>query len=85
MKIIKTSKYKDKIEGGKADKKVPSDFPKKDIEKGIRVELEHTSDPEIAKEITMDHLKEHKDYYIGLKHMENCLTEIEKENKNKKK
>ena len=83
MKIIKTSKYKDKIEGGKSDKKVPSDFPKKDIEKGIHVEKEHTNDPDLAKEITMDHLKEHKDYYIGLKHMENALKEIEERAKKK--
>jgi hypothetical protein len=84
MKIFKTAKYKDKLKGGNADKKTPSDFPKKDIEKGHNVEFEHTNDPEIAKEISMDHLEEHPDYYVGLDYMEKALTEIEKRNKKKK-
>jgi len=84
MKIIRTAKYKDKLKGGKGDTKAPSDFPKKDIEKGHRVEFEHTNDPDTAKEIAIDHLEEHPDYYVGLKHMEETLTEIEERAKKKK-
>jgi hypothetical protein len=40
------------------------------LKKGIAVELEHTSDPEIAKEIALDHLGERLDYYIRLERVE---------------
>jgi len=33
----------------------------------------------------MDHLEEHPDYYSGLKHMENLLTELEKREENRNK
>jgi len=84
MKIIRTAKYQDKLDGGKSDKKTPSDFPKEDVEKGYRVEFEHTDDADTAKEITIDHLEEHDDYYVGLEHMENALKEIEERAKKKK-
>lgn len=83
MKIIRTAKYRDKLDGGKSDKKTPSDFPKEDVEKGHRVEFEHSNDPDIAREISMDHLEEHKDYYVGLEYMEKCLKEIEERAKKK--
>lgn len=83
MKIIRTAKYRDKLKGGISDDKVPSDFSKKDIERGVSVELEHTNDPDLAKEIAIDHLDEHKDYYISLEHMENALKEIEERAKKK--
>lgn len=60
----------DKIPGGLADDKSVDDFPKDQIEKGIEVELEHTDDPEIAREISMDHLTESDDYYSRLDGME---------------
>ena len=51
------------------------DVPVKDIinqlRKGIKVELEHTSDKSLAKEIALDHLKELPDYYTKLHKMEN--------------
>jgi hypothetical protein len=72
------SKWKDQLAGSDNDNKKPSDFNKKDLEKGKNVELEHTNDPDKAKEIAIDHLDEHKDYYIGLEHMEDALEEIEK-------
>lgn len=81
MKIIKTAKYKDKLKGGKADNKTPEDFNKKDVEEGKTVEFEHTNDPDTAREIAIDHLEEYDDYYVGLKHMENCLKEIKKRKK----
>jgi len=84
MNWYKISKYQDKLKGGKADKKTPSDFPKKEVERGKDVEFEHTNTPDIAREISIDHLEEHPDYYTGLKHMENMLKDIEKKNKKNK-
>lgn len=40
------------------------------VTKGVKVELEHTTDPEVAMEIACDHLKEFVDYYDRLKEME---------------
>jgi len=60
----------DKIPGGLADKKKPSDFDSKKLKEGIKVELEHTSDKKIAQEIAMDHLMEDPDYYKKLKEVE---------------
>jgi hypothetical protein len=48
---------------GKTDK----DFSKKALAEGIKVELEHTDDIEIAKTIAKDHLTEDKNYYKKLK------------------
>lgn len=62
MKIIRTAKWVDKLPGGLADKKTPSDYCKQQLEKGVEVEMEHTDDPAIAKEIAMDHLEESEDY-----------------------
>jgi hypothetical protein len=49
--------------------------PEKEIEhqlrKGIGVELEHTSDHAVAREIALDHLLELPDYYDRLEKMEN--------------
>lgn len=42
----------------------------KQLEKGIEVEYEHTSDFDIAKEIALDHLSEFPDYYTRLKKAE---------------
>lgn len=36
------------------------------LEKGINAELEHTTDERIAREIALDHLAEHPDYYDRL-------------------
>lgn len=38
--------------------------------KGIKVEMEHTNDVEVAREIALDHLGEHLDYYDMLKKVE---------------
>ena len=61
---------KDIIPGGLADKSDMEDFNPEQLCKGLKVELEHTSDPKIALEITMDHLTEDKDYYKYLAKME---------------
>ena len=72
---------KERIPGGRAEGVPVSDFNKKDLETGINIEKEHTSDPETAEEISKDHLSEFKNYYTELKKMENLL----KENKELKK
>jgi len=66
----KKLKKEDKINGGLADNDKPSDFDKKQLEMGIKVEMEHTKDKGIAREIAMDHLKEFPDYYTRLNDME---------------
>lgn len=42
----------------------------KQLEKGMRVEREHTSDDATAREIALDHLKEFPDYYDRLTKVE---------------
>jgi len=63
----------DKIPGGLAQGKKPSDFPKKKLDAGITVEMEHTTSRAIAQEIAMDHLVEDIDYYQKLKKIEKAL------------
>ncbi len=58
---------KDIIPGGLADNKSPEDFPEDALREGVEEEMEHTSDPDIATEIAMDHLTEDLDYYKKLK------------------
>lgn len=41
------------------------------LEQGISVELEHTHDRDMAREIALDHLAELPDYYTRLHDMEN--------------
>ena len=60
----------DKIPGGLSEKKDLKDFDPKALAKGQKVEMEHTTDPEIAREITRDHLTEDPDYYEKLERME---------------
>ena len=43
---------------------------KKQLDKGIKVEMEHTKDKSKAREIAMDHLWEHPNYYDKLKKVE---------------
>lgn len=66
---------KENLSGGRADDKKPSDFNKKDLEDGEKIEMEHTSDPDVAREITMDHLEEFPSYYKALDKMEKKLEE----------
>ena len=72
---------KNKIKGGLADNKTIEDIARKHsvfvgtiqkaLEKGIKVELEHTNDKKVAREIAMDHLWEDGEYYNKLEKMEN--------------
>lgn len=66
----------DRIPGGLADQKTPQDFDPLQIQEGIRVELEHTNDKSIAREIAMDHLSEDPDYYQKLKLIEGSMRQM---------
>ena len=63
-------KQADKVPGGLADKRKPSDFDAKALAKGKKVEREHTDDPDMAQEIAMDHLTEDPAYYDKLEKIE---------------
>lgn len=83
-KGIKTSKKKndkkvkwqlkkylsEQIPGGLAEGKPDYKFDPEELYKGTQVELEHTDDYEIAKEIAKDHLVEDKNYYDKLARIE---------------
>ncbi|MGW8177888.1 MAG: DUF5661 family protein, partial [bacterium] len=66
--------YEDQIPGGLADEKTPDDFCPFALEEGINVEMEHTDDPSIAREIAMDHLTEDSAYYQKLKKVESSIV-----------
>lgn len=53
----------DAIPGGLAAGMPNSMFPKKQLDAGTKVELEHSSNPVFAQEISKDHLVEGDDYY----------------------
>jgi hypothetical protein len=71
---------KNTIKGGKSDNMSLQDIAKKfkvsvdkiqaQLQKGIKIESEHTDDKEKAKEIAMDHITEFPDYYDRLEKME---------------
>lgn len=67
---IQDKEVGNQIDGGLADEKDPIDFNPQQIMIGMGVEMEHTDDPKIALEITMDHLIEIPDYYTRLNKME---------------
>lgn len=46
------------------------DADSNELKMGIKVEMEHTTNPLIAKRIALDHLAEVKDYYTRLAKME---------------
>lgn len=64
------TQWRDKLPGGLADGKTPSDFDTESLIKGQQVELEHTGNPRVALEIAMDHLVEDPCYYDKLEVME---------------
>jgi hypothetical protein len=65
--------YCDRIRGGLADKRRPRDFNSQQLQAGVRVEREHTSDKKLAREIAMDHLTEDPAYYLKLKQIEKAF------------
>lgn len=54
------------LPGGRGDYRPDSAFDPQELARGIKVELEHTRDREIAKEIAKDHLIEDPSYYLKL-------------------
>jgi len=71
---------KEIISGGLGDKKPDSAFSQEQLSAGIKVEMEHTDNPKIAKEIAKDHLTENADYYKKLEKIENKLSMEQQEN-----
>jgi len=69
------------IPGGKADGQPDDKYDKKQIEMGMEIEKEHTDDPDIAKDISKDHLEEIPDYYTRLDKMEKEYEDMLKKNK----
>jgi hypothetical protein len=63
------------LTGGKADGRGDSTFPDAALAQGIKVEREHTTDKQVAKEIAKDHLTEGDEYYHELEEMEEDLKE----------
>ena len=57
----------DIMPGGKGDNKSPKNVDPKELAMGIKVEMEHTKNAKLAKEIAMDHLTEDSHYYSKLK------------------
>ena len=70
-------KAKERIPGGLAEGKKPSDFDPKALAKGTKVEMEHTDDKEVAREIAMDHLTEDPKYYDKLETIEKHARKFE--------
>jgi len=66
---------RDKLHGGKGDNRPDSDFDPKWLAVGIKVEMEHTNDKALAKEIAKDHLTEDILYYKKLRKMEKASLE----------
>lgn len=58
------------LPGGLSDKGPPPGVDPKQVAKGIKVEMEHTNDPAIAREISYDHLREDPKYYDKLEKIE---------------
>ena len=71
---------KERIPGGKAEGKDPNKYPSDQVDMGEKIEKEHTPDPDVAREISRDHLEEFDNYYTGLNEMEKKL-EKQKEKK----
>jgi len=55
------------IPGGLGADLKPDDVNQKQLEMGIKVELEHTGNKDMAQEIALDHLSEDPKYYTNLK------------------
>lgn len=72
------------LRGGKAEQLgwSPKRYDQQQLAMGIRAEMEHTDDPELAREIAMDHLAEQvleakpQDYYTRLAKMEANLGSL---------
>jgi hypothetical protein len=66
---METKYTEDILPGGPADNISDDKFSAEALAKGIKHEMEHTENEEIAKEIAKDHLTESADYYDKLEAM----------------
>jgi len=64
---MKYTKVLEELTFGKHNDTPDSDYDAKELAIGIKIEKEHTDDPEIAKKIAKDHIAEKKNYYTLLK------------------
>ena len=71
--------HKDKLPGGAADKMQPWQFAPEELQEGMSHEMEHTTDPSIAREIAMDHLTEDSQYYTHMKQVGMDKSELKKD------
>jgi hypothetical protein len=93
-KPFKKKAASEKLIGGVADNKTLKEIAEEQgkdlpftfaqLKKGIKVEMEHTNDPEKAKEIAFDHLYENLNYYIELEKMEKKLEDKPKQSEKAK-
>ena len=80
MKSFRQFINEDVMRGGLADTETVESIAKKhgvsveqiqtQVDKGTKVEMEHTNDPEAARETAMDHVFEDPNYYDKLAKME---------------
>jgi len=56
---------------------IPHSFINEQLIKGIKVEMEHTDNPEVARKIALDHLEENPFYYEFLDKMEKELKTLD--------
>ena len=68
--LIDTYDFSADLSGGRGAGMNPLDFDQKQVEMGIKIEMEHTNDPLVAMRIVLDHLSEISDYYSRLVNME---------------
>lgn len=66
-KNLKEEDCGNKLPGGKGDSLSAADVDQEELSLGLSIEGEHTEDPEIAKEIALDHLAEDPKYYSKMK------------------
>lgn len=65
-RVLAIKQAAEKLKGGEGDCKPDSSFNRKELDKGVEHEHEHTDDNSKAKEIAKDHLSERADYYTAL-------------------
>lgn len=58
--------FEDQVPGGKGDETDENSVDYEELQVGQAVEKEHTDDPQLAKEIALDHLTEDPKYYSKL-------------------
>jgi len=68
------TKYTKFKTGGRSNEKgAPKSYDPSQIRAGMKIESEHSSDPDTQKKISKDHIAEYKDYYPALARMERML------------